>query len=149
MAIWMVRTQARSLSPHPSYPSVCNSPGSVLASVGPVLLFILLTINNLPALTAWAERSAIRSCSTDHFGKLNTIKACEKHEAIDGLFAGIQLIVREIRCQKLLGRMSHFGSKENTVKTRSTTIICMPAVVQTSQTTPHLSLRVIHSTVQI
>ena len=136
MAICMVRTWARSLSPHPPYPSVCNSPGSVLASVGPVLLFILLVINNLPAPTARAERSAVKSCSTDHFRKQNTIKACEKHEAIDGLFAGIQPIVREICCQKLLGGTSHFGSKENTVKTRSATVICMPTVVQTSQTTP-------------
>ena len=59
-----------------------------------------------------------------------------KHEAIDGLFAGIQPTVGELRCQKVLGGTFQFGRKENTVKARGMMIICMPAVVQATQTTP-------------
>ena len=36
--------------------------------VGPVILFILLANNNLPVQ---AERSAVRTCSTDHFRLVN------------------------------------------------------------------------------
>ena len=120
--------------------------------MGPVIIFILLTINNLRVPTARAERSAVRTCSTDHFRRENRTQS--KHakstkrstfacldttnstrdplpEVDQHLLAWIQPTVREIRCQKLLGGASRYGSKENTVKARSTTIICMPAVVQT------------------
>ena len=62
------------------------------------------------------------------------VKAREKNEAIDGLFAGIQPTVGGIHCQKLLSGLFWFGRKENTVKAKSMMIICMPAVVQASQT---------------
>ena len=75
----------------------------------------------------------------------NMVKVCKKHEAIDGLFTGIQPTVWGIRCQKFLGRA--FQLTENTVKAKSTIIICMPAVVQASQTTPNRCLQIIHTTV--
>ena len=46
-------------------------------------------------------------------GEQNTVKAREKHEAIDGLFAGIQLTVREICYQRVLGGTFRFGRKEH------------------------------------
>ena len=77
------------------------------------------------------------------------VKVCEKHEVIDGLFAGIQPTVWDIYCQKLLGGTFKFGRKLEHGKGEKHDVICMPAVVQASQTTPHQCLRVIHSTVQI
>ena len=78
----------------------------------------------LPVPTTRAERSAVRTSSTDCSRQENkTVKEREKHEAIDGLFAGIQPNVGEICCQNCSAERSGLGRKENTVKARSTTII--------------------------
>ena len=74
----------------------------------------------MPAVQA--ERSTVRTNLFDwvfQVGEENIVKAREKHEAINGLFAGIQPTVWEIHYQKLLGRAFRFG---------------MPAVVQASET---------------
>ena len=42
------------------------------------------------------------------------VKAREKHEVINGLFARIQPTVVKLRCQKVLGGTFWFGRKENT-----------------------------------
>ena len=63
-------------------------------------------------------------------------KAHRKHEAIDGLFAGIQPTygMRDLLPKVLLGRTFWFGIKENTLKAKSTIAICMLAVIQSSDT---------------
>ena len=74
----------------------------------------------------------------------NTVKACEKHEAIDGLFAEIQLTVWEICCQKLLGGSSGLVEKWTDKGKKHDFYACSG----TSQSNhPHRCLQVIHSTV--
>ena len=79
-------------------------------------------------------------------------KAHKNHEAINGLFAGIQptYSMRDLLPEVLLGRTFWF---ENTLKAKSTITICMLAVIQSSDTIqsnhPHRCLQEIHLTVQI
>ena len=64
------------------------------------------------------------------------VEAREKHEAIDSLFARIQPTVYErSAARRCSAERSGLVEKKKTVKERSTTIICMAAVVQASQTT--------------
>ena len=100
------------------HPVQFNLSGSVLALVGPVILFIYTPrYHILPAPTARTERFAVGTCSTERSRRDNRIRSRrENHEAIDSLLAGIQPTVREICCQKLLGGTFRFGRLKRTRK---------------------------------
>ena len=107
-------------------------PGSVLALVGPVILFILLSINNLPALTARAERSAVRSSPIEHSRWANRTwsRRAKSTKRSTACLLGYNQQYERSAARSCSAECSGLGRKENTAKVRSTEIICMHAVVQ-------------------
>ena len=106
--------------------------------MGPVILFILLPINNLPAPTVQAERSAVRTCSIECFRQENRTRSrrTKTMKRSTACLLGYNQQYGRSTARSCLAEHSGLGRKENTVKATSTTIICMLAVVQASQTTP-------------
>ena len=103
----------------------------------PVILFILLPINNLPAPTVRAERSAVGTCSTEHFRQENRTLSRHMKSMKRSMACLLGYNQQHERSTARSCSVERFGLvEENTVKARSMTIICMPAVVQASQTTP-------------